>query len=47
MKSEGLGDTVEKILKPIVKFTSRYTAGPCASCEERKQSLNKKFPYKK
>lgn len=51
MKSKGLGDTVEKILKvtgiaAVVKFTSRLTPGPCAGCHERHKYLNKEFPYK-
>ena len=39
-KSEGLGDTIEKITKAVgIK--------PCVPCAKRKKALNKKFPYKK
>ena len=40
--STGLGDTVAKAIKA-------FTGGkvkPCASCEKRRQMLNKAIPYK-
>jgi len=38
--SEGLGDTVKKI-------TNAMGIKPCDECEERRKSLNKKFPFKR
>lgn len=51
MKSKGLGDTVEKItkatgIKSAVEFVARVTDSDCG-CDERKEKLNKMFPYKK
>ena len=48
MKSKGLGDTIAKIteatgIDKIVKFV----AGEDCGCEERKEKLNKLFPYSK
>lgn len=45
MKSKGLGDTVEKITKftGIKKVVERVT-NDCG-CNERKDKLNKMFPY--
>lgn len=45
-KSKGLGDTVDKIttatgLKKLVKMVSED-----CGCEQRRQKLNEKFPYK-
>ncbi len=50
-KSKGLGDTIEKItkstgLKAIVDKISEVTKTPCG-CGQRKDTLNKMFPYKK
>jgi hypothetical protein len=50
MKSNGLGDTIEKIttvtgIKKIVNKVSEVTGKPCG-CNKRKEALNKKFPYK-
>lgn len=49
-ESEGLGDTVEKIITTIGDVTKiewiRKKKG-CAGCRSRKQALNKAFPYKK
>jgi len=47
MKSKGLGDTVEKITKAIgVKsLFNKFVKGDCG-CDERKEKLNQKFPYK-
>jgi hypothetical protein len=48
-KSKGLGDTVEKIteatgIKTVVELFSKATGIDCG-CDERKQTLNKLFPY--
>ena len=43
-KSKGLGDTVEKITKAT---GIKSVVGDCKGCEERKQRLNKLFPYNK
>ena len=48
-KSEGLGDTVAKItkatgIKKVVDTISKATGKPCA-CGERRDSLNRVFPY--
>ena len=50
MKSKGLGDTIEKIIKvtgikQAVRTVSKAVGKDCG-CEDRKQFLNKKFPYK-
>ena len=47
IKSKGFGDTVEKFttatgIKAVVKAIA-----PDCGCEERKEWLNKKIPYKK
>ena len=51
MKSQGLGDTVEKIttatgIKTMVEKVSKGLNIPCG-CQRRKEKLNKIFPYKK
>ena len=48
-KSKGLGDTISKIteatgIKAVVDKVSELTGIDCG-CEERKQKLNKMFPY--
>ena len=50
-KSTGFGDTVEKFtrktgIKTIVDHVSQGLNIPCG-CEQRKNALNKIFPYKK
>jgi len=50
-KSKGLGDTVEKFtkmtgIKKLVEVIEEETGGGCG-CNERKDKLNKIFPYKK
>jgi len=50
-KSKGLGDSIEKFttatgIKKVVDTVSKATGKPCG-CSERKDSLNRKFPYKK
>ena len=49
-KSKGLGDTIEKItevtgIKTVVEAVSEATGINCG-CEDRKDLLNKLFPYK-
>jgi hypothetical protein len=51
MKSKGLGDTIEKItkatgVKAVVDKISEVTKKPCG-CGQRKDSLNRMFPYNK
>jgi len=48
-KSKGLGDTIEKIttatgIKKVAEAVSKVTGKPCG-CQERKEALNKQFPY--
>jgi hypothetical protein len=48
-KSKGLGDSIEKItkatgIKKIVDVVSKATGKDCG-CNERKNNLNKLFPY--
>ena len=49
-KSKGLGDSIEKItkatgIKKVVKTISKATGKDCG-CNKRRETLNKKFPYK-
>jgi hypothetical protein len=51
MKSRGLGDTIHKVtkatgIKKVVDTVSRVTGKPCG-CNERRDSLNRKFPFSK
>ena len=47
-KSKGLGDTIEKITEATgIKAVVKAIAGEDCGCDERKDWLNKKFPYKK
>lgn len=47
MKSKGLGDTIEKITTATgIKKLVKWAAGKDCGCDERKQKLNKMFPYK-
>tara|TARA_R100001015_G_C4634750_1_gene201975 strand:- start:5347 stop:5526 length:180 start_codon:yes stop_codon:yes gene_type:complete len=49
-KSQGLGDTVEKIayIASLGKLTSNPKAGKKdCGCSKRKKALNNKAPYKK
>jgi len=48
-ESEGLGDTVEKIITKIgdvtkIEFIRRKKG--CSGCRKRKEALNRAFPYK-
>lgn len=51
MKSKGLGDTIEKItkatgIKAAVDKIAEVTNSDCG-CSERKDTLNRIFPYNK
>ena len=47
-KSKGLGDSVEKVLKATgIDKVAKKVLGDDCGCEERKQALNKMFPYAK
>ena len=51
-KSKGLGDSIEKItkatgIKSIVNKVNELRGVKNCGCNERKNRLNKKFPYKK
>jgi hypothetical protein len=48
-KSKGLGDSIEKFtkatgIKKVVDTVSKVTKKPC-NCGERKDTLNRLFPY--
>jgi hypothetical protein len=46
MKSRGLGDTIEKITKATgIKKVVEAITDDCG-CEDRKDTLNRVFPYK-
>ena len=50
MESQGLGDSIEKFTKAtgIKTFVDKVSDGlniPCG-CQQRKEKLNKVFPYK-
>lgn len=45
-KSKGLGDTIEKITEATgVKTVVKFLFGKDCGCDERKEKLNKMFPY--
>ena len=47
-KSEGLGDTVEKVLEATgIAKVAKWLLGEDCKCDERKQKLNELFPYRK
>ena len=47
-KAKGLGDTVEKVLEATgISKVAKFILGEDCGCEERKEKLNKLFPYKK
>ena len=47
-KSKGLGDTIEKITKATgIDKVAKAVLGDDCGCEERKEKLNKMFPYNK
>ena len=50
MKSQGLGDTIEKFttatgIKKVVDKVAEVTGKDCG-CSKRKDTLNRVFPYK-
>jgi predicted NodU family carbamoyl transferase len=50
-RSKGLGDSIEKFttatgIKKVVNTVANATGKPCG-CSERRDSLYRKFPYKK
>ena len=49
MKSKGLGDSIERIteITGIKKVVEKVTGKKDCGCNKRKETLNKKFPYKK
>ena len=48
VESQGLGDTVEKVLEATgIAKVAKWIMGEDCGCEERKQKLNELFPYKK
>ena len=47
-KSEGLGDTVEKVLEVTgIAKVAKWLLGEDCGCDERKIKLNELFPYRK
>jgi hypothetical protein len=47
-KPKGLGDTVEAGLKAVgIDKVAKWILGEDCGCQERKEKLNKLFPYKK
>ena len=51
-KSKGLGDSIEKFTKmtginSLVQMGNRMVGKKDCGCNKRKETLNKKFPYKK
>lgn len=47
-ESQGLGDTVEKVLEATgIAKVAKWIMGEDCGCEERKQKLNELFPYRK
>ena len=47
-QSEGLGDTVEKVLEVTgIAKVAKWLLGEDCGCDERKTKLNQIFPYKK
>lgn len=48
VKSTGLGDTVEKVFKATgVAAAAKFILGEDCRCSDRREVLNKVFPYKK
>ena len=47
-KSSGLGDTVEKVFQATgVDKLAKWALGEDCGCDERRDALNRLFPYKK
>ncbi len=48
MKSKGLGDTIAKITEETgIDKVAKFVLGEDCGCDERKEKLNKLFPYAK
>lgn len=48
VKSTGLGDTVEKVFKAVgIDKAVKFVAGEDCGCSDRREVLNKVFPYQK
>jgi hypothetical protein len=48
MKSKGLGDTIAKITEVTgIDKVAKFVLGEDCGCDERKEKLNKLFPYAK
>jgi len=49
MKSRGVGDTIEKVTKAtgIKKVVEKVVGEKGCGCPERRDTLNRVFPYKK
>ena len=48
VKSTGLGDTIEKVFKSTgVDKAAKFILGEDCGCSDRREVLNKVFPYKK
>tara|TARA_R100000664_G_scaffold33743_1_gene51811 strand:- start:1872 stop:2225 length:354 start_codon:yes stop_codon:yes gene_type:complete len=46
VKSKGLGDSIEKVFKATgIDKVAKKVLGDDCGCEERKEKLNKMFPY--
>jgi len=46
VKSKGLGDSVEKVLKATgIDKVAKKVLGEDCGCQQRKEALNKLFPY--
>lgn len=47
-KAQGLGDTIEQITEATgIKSLVKFIAGEDCGCDERKETLNRLFPYHK
>lgn len=47
-KAEGLGDTIEQVLEVTkIAKVAKWILGEDCGCDERKEKLNKLFPYAK
>ena len=47
-ESKGLGDSIEKVFKATgIDKIAKFVLGEDCGCDERKEKLNKLFPYKK
>ncbi len=47
-KSKGLGDTIEKITEATgIKKAVKFIFGEDCGCDERKERLNKEYPYRR